>query len=326
MIRLADAPRPSPRLHPAPDNDRVSEIFLEVADLLDLQGASPFRVRAYREGAASIRSWSRDVRDVLRDEGRDGLEAREGIGASLSAAISEIVTTGRLRMADRLRGLLSPEEIFTTLPGVGPELAHAIHHHLGVETLEELEVAAWDGRLADVPGFGPRRVEALRAVLTQRLSGRRVPRWIPERPREKPSVLEILSVDREYRRRAAAGELQLITPRRFNPERVAWLPVLHTERGPWHFQALYSNTGRAHRLGKTHDWVVVYYNRDGKEGQSTVVTETRGTLGGRRVVRGREAECADYYASAGPAKLAGSAEPDRGPEASTGVKAGVHHG
>jgi hypothetical protein len=317
MIRLADAPRPSPRSHPAPDNDRVSEIFREVADLLELQGASPFRVRAYREGAASIRSWSRDVRDVLRDEGRAGLEAREGIGASLSAAIAEIVTTGRLRMVDRLRGLLSPEEIFTTLPGVGPELAHAIHHHLGVETLEELEVAAWDGRLADVPGFGPRRVETLRAVLTQRLSGRRVPRWIPERPREQPSVLEILSVDREYQRRAAAGELRLIAPRRFNPERVAWLPVLHTERGPWHFQALYSNTGRAHRLGKTHDWVVVYFNRDGKEGQATVVTETRGSLDGRRVVRGREAECADYY---------GSAEPARAPEAPTGMKAGVHHG
>lgn len=295
MIRLATPPRPSPRRLPTPDNDRVAEIFAEAADLLEVQGASPFRVRAYREGAASVRGWERDVREVLRDEGRPGLEAREAIGPSLSAAIAEVVTTGRLRLVDRLRGLLSPEEIFTTLPGVGPELAHAIHHHLGVETLEELEVAAWDGRLAQVPGFGTRRVETTRAVLTQRLSGRRVPRWIPERPRQEPSVLEILSVDREYRSRAAAGELRLITPRRFNPERVAWLPVLHTERGPWHFQALYSNTGRAHRLGKTHDWVVVYYNRDGAEGQATVVTETRGGLSGERVVRGREKECRSFY-------------------------------
>ncbi|UCC24582.1 MAG: hypothetical protein JSU98_12685 [Gemmatimonadales bacterium] len=295
MIRLATPPRSSPRRLPTADNDRVAEIFAEAADLLEVQGASPFRVRAYREGAASIRSWERDVREVLRDEGRPGLEAREAIGPSLSSAIAEIVTTGRLRLVDRLRGLLSPEEIFTTLPGVGPELAHAIHHHLGVETLEELEVAAWDGRLAQVPGFGPRRVETTRAVLTQRLSGRRVPRWIPERPQQEPSVLEILSVDREYRRRAAAGELRLIAPRRFNPERVAWLPVLHSERGPWHFQALYSNTGRAHRLGKTHDWVVVYYNRDGAEGQATVVTETRGGLAGERVVRGREKECRAFY-------------------------------
>ncbi len=64
-----------------------------------------------------------------------------------------------------------------------------------------------------------------------------------------------------------------------------------------HFTALFSNTARAHELGRTSDWVVVYhYDDHHREGQSTVVTETQGPLLGRRVVRGREPECRALYA------------------------------
>jgi putative hydrolase len=63
-----------------------------------------------------------------------------------------------------------------------------------------------------------------------------------------------------------------------------------------HFTALYSNTALAHRRGKTRDWVVIFYERPGLEAQCTVVTETRGgSLRGRRVIRGREAECREFY-------------------------------
>jgi hypothetical protein len=58
---------------------------------------------------------------------------------------------------------------------------------------------------------------------------------------------------------------------------------------------LFSNTARAHELGKTHDWVVIYYQKDGPEAQCTVVTETRGPLKGKRVIRGRERECRQFY-------------------------------
>jgi putative hydrolase len=99
----------------------------------------------------------------------------------------------------------------------------------------------------------------------------------------------LLDVDREYREKA--DRLPRIAPRRFNPTGERWLPVLHTERGDWHFTALYSNTALAHRLGRTRDWVVVYFHADHEpEGQRTVVTETRGPFIGRRVVRGGEAE------------------------------------
>ena len=96
--------------------------------------------------------------------------------------------------------------------------------------------------------------------------------------------------------------LPRIAPRRFNPDNRAWLSILHTARGGWHFTALYSNTARAHDLRRVFDWVVIYfYDDDHREGQHTVVTEIRGPLAGKRVVRGREAECRQYYAGAAAA-------------------------
>jgi len=85
---------------------------------------------------------------------------------------------------------------------------------------------------------------------------------------------------------------------RFNPRQIPWLPVWHTERDGWQLTALFSNTLLAHQRGMTRSWVVLYYHRDGEHGQCTVVTEWHGTLSGRRVVRGREAECSRHYGSA----------------------------
>ena len=72
--------------------------------------------------------------------------------------------------------------------------------------------------------------------------------------------------------------------------------MFHTHRGVRHYTALFSNTARAHEAGKTHDWVVLYYDDGSGERQGTVITAERGPLHGKRIVRGREAECAAYYA------------------------------
>jgi hypothetical protein len=113
---------------------------------------------------------------------------------------------------------------------------------------------------------------------------------------DAPGVGVLLDVDREYREKARAGSLARVAPRRMNPEGKAWLPVLHTRFGPWHFTALFSNTERAHELHRVFDWVVIFYSgAEGGEGQATVVTERRGSLTGERVVRGREPECGRYY-------------------------------
>ncbi len=129
--------------------------------------------------------------------------------------------------------------------------------------------------------------------MTARLGRVRMPRRLT--PSEEPSAAELLEIDREYHDQARAGRLRTIAPRRFNPGGEAWLPVLHTHRGERHYTVLFSNTARAHELGKTRDWVVIYCDSGGGERQYTVITSQWGALKGRRIVRGREAECRQYY-------------------------------
>lgn len=279
----------------APSNREIAARLREAADLVEQQGANPFRVQAYRRAAATVEGLDRPLVAIAAAEGLEGLVALPTIGSGIGRAIDEMLATGRWAFLDRLRGTLDPEALFRSLPGVGPELAGRLHDALDVDSLEALEVAAHDGRLEQVPGIGPRRAAALRAGLESRLGRRARP------PRagydgHRPGVGDLLDVDEEYRRRAEAGDLPTIAPRRFNPHAEAWLPILHTTRDGWHFTALFSNTARAHQLGRTRDWVVIYFYDDHhQESQQTVVTETHGRLAGRRVVRGREAECHAHY-------------------------------
>jgi putative hydrolase len=270
-------------------NERAGRTLRDCAELLRRQNANPFRVNAYVRAAQTLESLSTDVRDILRDDGVDGLMQLPAIGRGLAASIAEIARTGRLSQVDRLRDSADPEAVFQTVPGIGPLLAHEIHDSLQAETLEALEVAAHDGRLVNVRGIGPRRAEAVRSSLAALLGRARAGRPMVA---NAPSIELLLDVDREYRDRVAGDSLPKIAPKRFNPEGRAWLPILHTDRQGWHFTALFSNTARAHELHRTNDWVVLYfYDDDHREGQNTIVTETYGPLKGERVVRGREAEC-----------------------------------
>jgi putative hydrolase len=196
-------------------------------------------------------------------------------------------------MLARLRGDADPVRLLRSIPGIGRTLAHRLHDELGLESLEDLEAAACDGRLEHLVGFGVKRLAGVRAVLAQRLGRVRTP---AAGQGNLPSVDELLDVDREYREGVAADRLPRIAPRRFNPGGHRWLPILHTTRGERHYTALFSNTERAHRLGMTGDWVVIYGDRGQADGQWTVVTARGGPLAGRRVVRGREEECARAYA------------------------------
>lgn len=277
-------------------NRAAADILRACAELLRQQRANPFRVNAYLRAAQTLEALTTDARVVLRTQGVKGLIELPFIGSGLATAIDEIARTGRLAQLDRLRGEAEPELLLQTVPGVGPALARSIHDRLQIDTLEALELAAHDGRLEALDGIGPRRAAAIRASLAMllgRAGGRARARPLE---RDEPPVAMLLDVDRQYRKEAAAGALPMVAPRRFNPEHKAWLPVMHTERNGWHFTALYSNTARAHELGRTQDWVVLYfYDGDHHEDQCTVVTETHGPLEGRRVVRGREAACAAYF-------------------------------
>jgi DNA polymerase (family 10) len=278
----------------AVDNTHIAQALREMAALLEAQGDNPFRVGAYRNAAAGLARLQQPLREIYEQAGVAGLDALPGVGARIAAAIAELLSTGRWQQLERLRGQADADLLFRTIPGVGAELAHRLHDELGVDTLEALEAAAWDGRLEALPRIGARRAAAIRAALADMLNRRRAlhPRAPAGAGAPEPPVAMLLDVDREYREGAAADHLPKIAPKRFNPAGTAWLPVLHTERPGWHFTALYSNTARAHELGRDHDWVVLYAEDPAHhERQYTVVTAPRGLLAGRRVVRGREAEC-----------------------------------
>jgi len=291
-----------------PSNGEIARQLDRVGDLLELEEANPFRVRAYRRAADELRALDRPAADLYARGGESRLREISGVGEGLAGAIAEIVETGRFGLLDRLESERSPEEVFRRLPGIGEKLAARLRDELGVTTLEELERAAHDGRLARVEGVGEKRVRGIRDALAGML-GRSSRRRARERVEagggdgaggeairhRRPPVELLLDVDAEYRRKADAGELRRIAPRRFNPEGEAWLPVMEVERDGWEMRALFSNTRRAHELDRTRDWVVIYWDSDGEHGQATVVTGHSGELEGRRVVRGREPECREHY-------------------------------
>jgi hypothetical protein len=271
-------------------NEQVSERLRQHADTLERQGGQLFRVRASRAAALEIGRLDRPLEDVLRQSGRAGLEALPGIGQSLAYTIEGILRDGGLRT---LREPEAPQRILMTLPGVGPRLAEQLRDRLGITTLEQLRTAAHAGQLARV-GVGRKRLAGILAAVEQRL----VREETPIVPSAEPSVAYLLAVDAEYRNGSEGKRLPTLSPRNFNSEGERWLGVLRSQRDGWSVRALFSNTALAHRLEKTRDWVVIYFEKATDCGQRTVVTETRGDLLGLRVVRGREAECRLHYQAA----------------------------
>lgn len=275
-----------------PLNAMVAARLDEAAALLEEQGANPFRVRAYRQAASTIRDLAVPVSQLVAAQGLDGLERLPGIGQGLARAVGDIVRLGYFPMLERLRGESDPVRLLASVPGIGRRLATRLHEELSLETLQDLEAAAHDGRLRDLAGFGPKRLSGIRDILAHRLARARRP---DAGTQAVPPVAELLDLDREYREGAAAGRLPTIAPRRFNPARRRWLPILHTSRADRHYTVLFSNTAQAHRAAKTRDWVVIYRDHGAIDGQWTVVTGAGGPLRGRRIVRGRETECARHY-------------------------------
>lgn len=164
------------------------------------------------------------------------------------------------------------------IPGVGEKLAGLIEEYVKFGTVELLESLKKEVTAEDLMKVSAKKkhppAQGKKATLP---------------------VTLILEMDAEYREKAGAGKLKRIAPKLLNPEKKAWLPLLAAEREGWKFTIMFSNTETAHKLGKTDDWVVVYYEKGKGENQCTVVTEHRGELKGKRVVRGRETECKKHY-------------------------------
>ncbi|MBI4513442.1 MAG: DNA polymerase/3'-5' exonuclease PolX [Gemmatimonadetes bacterium] len=157
------------------ENIDIAKIFEEVADLLEIQGANPFRVRAYRNAARTVETLSVPVVSLLKKEA-SALEELPGIGKDLAGKIQEIVETGELRMLKELTAEI-PEGLveMMRIPNLGPKRAKQIYDELKIESLDGLEEAIRDGRLRELRGFGETlEAKILQGIEEQKARGGRV--------------------------------------------------------------------------------------------------------------------------------------------------------
>ena len=134
-------------------NSDIEEIFNRVADLLEIKGENPFRVRAYRNAARAVAGLSHSAADMVAAD--EDLTQLPGIGKDLAGKIEQIVETGELSLLADLRKEI-PGELsdLMKIPGLGARRVAALHEQLGVTTLDELEQAAKNGRVRRLAGFG----------------------------------------------------------------------------------------------------------------------------------------------------------------------------
>lgn len=199
-------------------NADVAVVFDEIADLLEIEGANRFRIRAYRNAAHTLRDLPRDVAAMV-DAGED-LTELPGIGEDLAAKIKEIVETGTAAMLEEHRKTV-PATLTTLLkiPGVGPKKVKALYHELGIRTLDQLQKAAQEGRVKALQGFGEKTE---RHILDQ-LKGRtgeekrfklaiatQYAETLIEYLKASPGVKRVMTAGSYRRARETIGDLDLL--------------------------------------------------------------------------------------------------------------------
>ena len=173
-----------------PHNHEIATVLEEMAALLEERGEpNPYRVRAYRAAAESVRGAEAPVAERYSDGGLRALTEIPGVGENISAHIARFIEASRV--GGDARQVHDPVLLFAAVPGISRALAQRFVEELGVETLSELERACYDGRTEAMRGVGRQRVRALRlqlnsllqwAALARARRVRRGPRPLPPRP------------------------------------------------------------------------------------------------------------------------------------------------
>jgi DNA polymerase (family 10) len=199
-------------------NEDIAVIFDEMADLLEIEEANPFRVRAYRNAARTVRGLGKELADMLA--AGDDLTKLPGIGKDLAAKIAEILKTGTAKSLKELhREVPASLEDLLKIPGLGPKRVKLLYKELGIKTLKQLERAANSGKIDALPGFGEKtRKSILEAIGAHRVKKKRflvsiardyaeaLTAWL-----KKTSSIKDVVVAGSYRRgRDTVGDLDIL--------------------------------------------------------------------------------------------------------------------
>ncbi|MEP6664079.1 MAG: DNA polymerase/3'-5' exonuclease PolX [Verrucomicrobiota bacterium] len=199
------------------NKDQVAEILVEIGTLLELKGENPFKTRAYVNAARTLEGLSEPLEKIIAEE---RLGEIKGIGDALQKKITELVTTGRLIYYEELKASL-PSGLLEMLgvPGLGPKKVKALYEKLNITSLDELEAACKDGKVAVLDGFGEktqqkicegiafRRQYASRHLLSDAL---RVAEPILENLRAHPDVIRCSTAGSLRRFKEIVGDVDFL--------------------------------------------------------------------------------------------------------------------
>lgn len=234
-------------------NAECAAVFAEIADMLEIQGANPFRVRAYRNAARTIADYGRDISTMIANGG--DLGKIPSIGPDLASKLREIAATGTCELQQTLRHAL-PGAIVELLdvPGLGAKRVKALHDALHIDSLEQLRVEAKSGHVRELPGFGAKTEAHLLEAIDDRLQREPQRFLLPDAAQALMPLLERL--------RAIAGVGKAVPAGSFRRRRetVGDLDILVTARDPVAVADAFVGYGKVARVlahGKTKSSVVL---------------------------------------------------------------------
>src|SRR2546422_1833820 len=199
------------------DKEQVAEILVNIATLLDLKGENPFKSRAYVNAARALEEMSEPLDKVIAEERLDQVN---GIGESIQKKICELITTGKLAYYEELSAATPPGLVaMLDIPGVGPKKIKVLHDELGIETVEQLEQACKEGKVAKLKGFGEKTqanicagINRRRAYASRHLISDALPlaESLLEALRAHPDVVRCSSAGSLRRHREIIGDIDLL--------------------------------------------------------------------------------------------------------------------
>lgn len=197
--------------------EEIAKILDEIALLLELKDENPFKVRAYRSGAETVRSFPDDIVELAAQQKLTGIK---GIGDALRDKLHELATTGKLEFYEKLRAEF-PSTLFALfdLQGLGPKKVKILHRDLGISSIADLKQACLEGKIATQPGFGDKTQLNLLSAIEQREKTSGIFRLgtvspivevFLDRLRDHPDTLRVAACGSFRRGKETVGDIDLL--------------------------------------------------------------------------------------------------------------------
>jgi DNA polymerase (family 10) len=207
-------------------NIDIANIFDEIADFLEIEGENPFRIRAYRNAAGTVRGLGAELKDMVADNA--DLTELAGIGKELAAKIREILETGTAKALTKLHARIPKTVIdILRLPNLGPKRVRVLYHDLKIETLQQLSQAAGEGHIRALDGFGEKIENAILEAIEAQAQKEKRFKVAEAKPyvdslieylQKVPGVKDVVAAGSYRRSRETVGDLDiLVTARKGSP-------------------------------------------------------------------------------------------------------------